>query len=63
MIKYINCQEISLPILVKIRSHPDATAEDLINYLRSATPKRSWLFTLVPMTLQIKSTPCRKLEK
>ena len=48
-----------------IRRHPGATTEDLIDYVKPTARKnrKLWLFTLVPMTLYTKSTPCRKLEK
>ena len=65
MMKYINAREIYRSSSVNIRSHLGATTEDLIDYVRPTAPKKPkwWLFTLVPMTLQIKSIPCRKLEK
>ena len=65
MIKYVNGWEISRSSSVKIRSHPGATTKDLIDYVQPLARKNRkwWLFTLVPMTLHIKSTPCKKLEK
>ena len=40
MIKYINAREISRSSSVKIRSHPGATTEDLINYVRPTARKK-----------------------
>ena len=65
MIEYMNGWGISQSSSIKVRSHPGARAEDLINYVRPTAQKtrKLWLFALVPMTLQIKSTSWRKLEK
>ena len=40
MIKYINGREISRSSSVKIRSHPGATTEDLIDYVRPTARKK-----------------------
>ena len=40
MIKYINAQEISRSSSVKIRSHPGATTEDLIDYVKPTARKK-----------------------
>ena len=59
MIKYVNDREI-------LRFSLATISKDFIDYVRSIAWKNSqkwWVFTLVPITLQIKSTPRRKLEK
>ena len=40
MIKYINGRESSRSSSVKIRIHPSATTEDLIDYVRPNAPKK-----------------------
>lgn len=59
MIKYVNDREI-------LRFSLATISKDFIDYVRSIAWKNSqkwWLFTLVPIIFQIKSTPRRKLEK
>ena len=40
IIKYVNSREISRSSSVKIRSHPGATTEDLIDYVRPTARKK-----------------------
>ena len=58
----MNGREISRSTSVKIRNHPGAQPNDYVKPTTQKTPQSWRLFTLVPMTLQINSTP-RKLEK
>ena len=55
MIKYINAREISRSSSVKIRSHPRATIEDLIDYVRPATRKKPKMMVIHSGTNDITS--------
>ena len=55
MIKYINTQEISRSSSVKIRSHPGATTEDLIDYVRPTARKKTKMMVIHSGTNDIKN--------
>ena len=57
----MNCWEISRSSSIKIRSHQGATNKDLTDYVKKKKKKK--LQINAPMKLQVKLTPCRKLEK
>ena len=59
MIKYMNGREISRYSSVKIRSHPDATTENLIDYVRPTARRKT---KNGANGITNKSTPCRKLK-
>ena len=40
MIKYVNGREMSQSSSLKIKSHPGATTEDLIDYIRPTARKK-----------------------
>ena len=40
MIKYVNGREVSRNDSVKVRSHPGATTDDFIDYVRPTFPKK-----------------------
>ena len=61
IIKYMSDREISRSSSVKIRSHPGATTQDLIDYVRPTA--RIEIKMIVQMTSEIKSKPSRKLEQ
>ena len=41
MIKYVNGQEVSWNNSVKVRSHPEATANDFIDYVQPTDRQKS----------------------
>ena len=72
MIKYVNGREISRSSSVKIRSHPGAATEDLIDYVRPTAREMPKMIVIHSGTNDLThkedlakyiSTPCKKLEK
>ena len=65
MIKYINGREISRSSSVKIRSHPGATTEDLIDYVRPTARKKTKMMVIYSGTNDItnKVNTLQKIRK
>ena len=55
MIKYVNGREISLNNPVKVRSHPGATTDEFIDYVRPAVRKKANLIIIHTGTNDIQS--------
>ena len=61
IIKYVNGREIPRSSSVKTRSHPGATTEDLINYVRAIAQKKKIKMIVIHSgtnDFTIKSIPC-----
>ena len=65
MIKYVNGREISGSSSVKIRSHPGATTEDLIDYVRPTARKNPKMMVIHSGTndLTCKVNTLQKIRK
>ena len=65
MIKYLNGRQISRSSSVKIRSHPGATTEDLIDYVRATARKKPKMMVIHSHTSDItnKVNTLQKIRK
>ena len=65
MIKHVNVREVSRKNSVKIRCHPDATTDDIIDYVRPAARKKPDMFLIHTGTnaIQNKVNTIQKVRK
>ena len=63
--KHVNGHEFSRDDSVKIRSHPGATTDDIIDCVRTTACKKPDMIIIIPvlMTFKIKLTHFKKLER